>query len=133
MPRTLEIVRALRHQQIDQPLALQLQRERAVELERGGQQHDRAHRLAEQLLHGGWIVLVLAQVQPGVRQAHRVAANRMPFENEATNEIRPSATVHQPASFFFSRSLSCAGFALPPVAFMTWPTKKPNSLSLPER
>ncbi len=32
---------------------------------------------------------------------------------------------------FFQRSLSCAGFALPPVAFMTWPTKKPNSLSLP--
>ena len=35
-------------------------------------------------------------------------------------------------SFFFSSSLSCAGLALPPVAFMTWPTKKPNSLSLPD-
>src|SRR5262249_40197287 len=39
----------------------------------------------------------------------------------------------QPASFFFKSSLSCAGFALPPVALITWPTKKPNSLSLPER
>ena len=40
---------------------------------------------------------------------------------------------NQPDNFFFSKSLSCAGLALPPVAFMTWPTKKPNSLSLPER
>src|SRR5581483_6066617 len=38
-----------------------------------------------------------------------------------------------PGSFFFSSSFSCAGFAFPPVAFMTWPTKNPNSLSLPAR
>ena len=83
----LEVVRALRHQQVDQSLALQLQRERAVELERGGQQHHRAHRLAQQLLHGGWIVLVFAQIEPGARQAHGVTADGMPFEDEATDEI----------------------------------------------
>ena len=59
----------------------------AVELQRGRQQHHRAHRLAQQLLHGGRIVLVFAQAQPGVRQAHGVAADRMPFEHEATDEI----------------------------------------------
>lgn len=37
------------------------------------------------------------------------------------------------ASFFFSRSFSWAGLALPPLSFITWPTKKPNSLSLPLR
>jgi hypothetical protein len=39
----------------------------------------------------------------------------------------------QPPSFFLSSSFSWAGFALPPVAFITWPTKKPKSLSLPAR
>ncbi len=38
-----------------------------------------------------------------------------------------------PASFFFKSSLSSAGLALPPLAFITWPTKKPNSFSLPAR
>ena len=82
-------MRALRHQQIDQSLALHLQRERTVELERGGQQQHCANRLAEQLLHGGRIVLVLTQHLPGLRQAHRVTADGMPFQYEATNEIGP--------------------------------------------
>src|SRR3546814_4380200 len=43
------------------------------------------------------------------------------------------AAADQPASFFFSSSLTAAGLALPPEAFMVWPTKNPNSLSLPER
>ncbi len=83
----LEVVRALRHQQVHEALALQLQRERAVELERGGEQHHRAHRFAQQLLHGGRIVLVLAQVQPGARETHGVAADRMPFENETPDAV----------------------------------------------
>ena len=37
----------------------------------------------------------------------------------------------QPPSLRLSSSFSCAGLALPWVAFITWPTKKPNSLSLP--
>src|SRR5262249_36771469 len=36
-------------------------------------------------------------------------------------------------SFSFRRWLSRAGLALPPVVFITWPTKKPNSFSLPAR
>ncbi len=31
----------------------------------------------------------------------------------------------------FRRWLTSAGLALPRLAFITWPTKKPNSLSLP--
>src|SRR5688572_774638 len=38
-----------------------------------------------------------------------------------------------PPSLRFRSSLSWAGFALPWVAFITCPTKKPNSLSLPLR
>ena len=34
-------------------------------------------------------------------------------------------------SFFFNRSLTTPGLALPCVFFITAPTKKPNSLSLP--
>ncbi len=33
--------------------------------------------------------------------------------------------VPYPESFFFSKSLTSAGLALPWVARMTWPTKKP--------
>ena len=36
-------------------------------------------------------------------------------------------------SFFFSSSFTSAGLAFPLLAFITWPTKKPNSLSLPLR
>ena len=39
----------------------------------------------------------------------------------------------QPSSRCFSSSLTIAGLALPCVAFITWPTKKPKSLSLPPR
>ena len=91
MPRHathLEVVGALRDEQIDEAFALKLQRERAVELERRGEQHDGADRLAQQLLHGGWIVLVLAQPLPRAGHAHRVTADGMPFEDEAPDEIR---------------------------------------------
>jgi hypothetical protein len=83
----LEVMRALRHQQVDQSLTLQLQRKRAIELERGSQQQHRAHRFAQQLLNGGRIVLVFSQALPCGRHAHRVAADRMPFQDEATDEI----------------------------------------------
>jgi hypothetical protein len=84
----LEIMRALRDQQAHQALALQLQRERAVELERGREQHHGADGFTQQLLHGGWIVLVLAQLQPGARETHGVPANGMLLEYEAPDPIR---------------------------------------------
>ena len=34
-------------------------------------------------------------------------------------------------SFARSRSLTTCGLALPAIAFIVWPTKKPNSASLP--
>ncbi len=80
-------MRALRDQQAHQPLALQLQRQRTVELERGGQQHHRAHRLAQQLLHDGWIVLVFAQIEPGARQSHHVTTYGMPLEDETADDV----------------------------------------------
>jgi hypothetical protein len=48
----------------------------------------------------------------------------------------PARTDHDHAqlwSFFFKSSLTTPGFALPPVAFIVWPTKNPNSASLPPR
>ena len=46
--------------------------------------------------------------------------------------LQPSPTDY-PASSSFSRWLTSAGLALPRLAFITWPTKKPNSRSLPPR
>jgi hypothetical protein len=83
----LEVVRALRDQQVHQALALQLQRQRAVELERGREQHGRGHGLAQQLLHGGWVVLVLAQVEPRAAHAHGMAADGIPLENESADPV----------------------------------------------
>ena len=58
----------------------------------------------------------------------------MMLEHEAPQLARPDSRQRaQPPSFFFSSSLSRAGLALPAVAFITWPTKNPNSLSLPAR
>ena len=77
------------------------------------------------------VFAVLDQRTPGGIQVHQVAANRILLEQEAMQAI---AVMHliPPPSLALSSSLSCAGFALPPVAFITWPTKKPNNLSLPD-
>ena len=57
--------------------------------------------------------------------------------NASKNVVNPIAapewTNSYPLNFFFKISFSIAGFALPPVDFITWPTKKPNNLSLPDR
>ena len=42
-----------------------------------------------------------------------------------TNQERRKTSLPYSASFFFSSSLTNAGLALPWVARMTWPTKKP--------
>ena len=57
----------------------------------------------------------------------------MRSKEEAPDAIGNRLRTHGPASFFLSSSLSCAGFALPWVTFIVWPTKKPKSLSLPAR
>ena len=77
----------------------------------------------------GGQILMLARLDPAAGQPHPVTAHRGALEQEAPQAVGFSHA----ASFFFSRSLSSAGLALPPVAFMVWPTKKPKSLSLPER
>ena len=82
-----EIMRALRDQQADEPLALQLQGEHTVELQRGREQHYGPDSFAQQMLDGGRIVLVFAQCQPGLRQANCVAADRMPLEYETPDEV----------------------------------------------
>ena len=40
---------------------------------------------------------------------------------------RPPVSGPQSPSFFSTRSLTAAGAALPPVAFITWPTNQPAS------
>src|SRR5262249_30446393 len=55
----------------------------------------------------------------------------LPFE-----DFRPAMLVdsdrvrHAIPSFFFTSSLTACGLALPPVAFMTWPTNHPASAGL---
>lgn len=46
---------------------------------------------------------------------------------------RERSRVAHPRNFFLSSSLTWAGLALPWLSFITWPTKKPNNLSLPLR
>ena len=79
---------------------------------------------------------MLEQCEPAGIQVHQLPAHRQSFENETAQAVpivHGGAGRDQPPSFFFNSSFSCAGFALPAVAFITWPTKKPNSLSLPAR
>ena len=83
----LEVMRALRHQQVDESFALQLQRECAVELERGGEQHHGGNGLAHQLLDGRRIFLVLAQLEPRAGEPRGVAADGVPLEYEATDPV----------------------------------------------
>src|SRR6267154_1082971 len=160
-----EVVRTLRHQQADRTVPLQLERERAAELEGRGEEHRGGHRLTEQLAHHRRVIRMRAQLAPRALEAHPVAAHRLLLEYEATHLVahRDSVRIHsqhngaathatqprcgaarwrarrrrdrspQPPSFRRSSSFSCAGLALPAVAFMTWPTKNPNSLSLPAR
>ena len=57
---------------------------------------------------------------------------RLPeIRRNALRLLRPTRL--QLASFCFSSSLSCCGFAWPFVRFMVWPTKNCSSLSLPPR
>src|SRR5436309_8232412 len=51
-----------------------------------------------------------------------------------TGEIPPGTTRarYEPSSFFKISWTSC-GFALPPVAFITWPTNQPSRAALPPR
>ena len=86
-------------------------------------------RLAQQLLYHRWIVLVFAQIEPRAREIHGVTTYGMPFEDEAADAIRIGHR-YQPASFFFKSSLSCAGLALPPVAFIDLADEEAEQLVL---
>src|SRR5688572_1039823 len=131
-----ELARALREHEMHRPLPLQLQAQRPVELQRRGEQHRRGHGFAERFANRRRIVAMFQQRAPRRVQVHDVPPDRVMLEQKAMQTI---AVVHglqvglQPDSFFFNNSFTCAGFALPPVTFITCPTKKPNSLSLPER
>src|SRR6185295_653167 len=54
----LEVVRTLRNEQAHVAFALELQGQSAFELEGGGQQHRCADGFAQEVLHGGGVVLV---------------------------------------------------------------------------
>src|ERR1700730_4755400 len=109
--------------------------ERAAELQGPRQQHRGGRRLTEQFAHGWRVIGMRAQLTPCAFQAHPVAAHRPFLEYEATHLVahRDSGLIHQPPSLRRSSSFNCAGLALPAVAFITWPTKNPNNLSLPAR
>ena len=124
-------VRALREDEPHRPRPLELQGQPALELERARHQRRGRHRLAERGGDGLGIRLMLDRRAPARVEPHQVAADRETLEQEAVQQV--ARRRHEPESIFFSNSFSWAGFALPAVAFITWPTKKPNSLSLPAR
>lgn len=113
-----EVMGALRDEQADGAIALHLQGKAAFELQRRGEQHRGGGCLAEQVAHGRGIGRMLAQRRPTRLELHELPAHRVLLEQEAAHAIGAGSPAHGPASFLFSRSLSCAGFALPCVAFM---------------
>src|SRR5690606_32753664 len=77
-----------RHEEADHAiLTLELQREAALELQRGREKDRGAHRLAQQLTYGGWIVGMRPQLTPGGIEPHPVPANRLVLDNETTDFI----------------------------------------------
>ena len=124
-------VRALCEHEPDRTRSLELEREPALELERARHQHGRGHRLAERIGDRFRIFVMLDRGTPARVEPDQVAANRKALEQETVQQV--AGRRHVPASMRFNSSFTCAGFAFPPVAFITWPTKKPKSLSLPER
>jgi hypothetical protein len=71
-----QVAAALDHQQVQVAVALDLQRQHAVELQRGGEQHRGRHRLAEQRAHRRRVVLALEHGAPARVEAHDLAAHR---------------------------------------------------------
>ncbi len=149
------------------PLPLELQAQRAIELQGGGEQHRGRDRLAESVANDCRILPMLEQRAPRGVQVDDVPANRIVLEQESVQAIAivhdrgfgqvtgrrmmvlirryisPPA-VFQQAGLIRNSPLACQfllqqiidlrrRWALPPVTLITWPTKKPNSLSLPER
>ncbi len=83
-----EVMRALCNEQPDGAIALQLQRQRALEFERGGEQQRGAYGLAQQLLHWRRIFAELAQVTPALANADPLAAHGAAIKNEALHLFR---------------------------------------------
>ncbi len=62
----------------------------------------------------------------------RAASGRYLAGTNLRLHARPRANAPYPSAFL-SNSFTTPGFALPAIAFIVCPTKKPNSLSLPPR
>ena len=73
------------------PLPLQLQAQRAFELQRRGEQHRSRHRFAERVANRRRIVAMLQQRAPRRVQVHDVPADRVVLEQETVQAI---AVVH---------------------------------------
>ena len=70
---------------------------------------------------------------PRPRRPHQVHESREDAGCRGDEDAADTARPGSARSFAFSTSFTRAGLPLPCMAFITWPTKKPNSLSLPER
>ncbi len=78
----LESVRALRDQEPDAPAARELQSQRALELQRRGQQHGGRGGFAQERCHHRRIAAAGAQLLPGRAQAHPLPAQRLRLEHK---------------------------------------------------
>src|SRR6185295_2667441 len=123
--------RALGEHEAHRTRTLELQRETPLELQCAGHQRRRGHRLAERRADRFRVLVVLDGRAPAGVEAHQVPADRELLEQETVQQVARGRP--EPASMRFRRAFTCAGFACPPLAFITWPTKKPNSFSFPAR
>src|SRR5882724_12046428 len=81
-------MRALRDEQADRAISLQLQRQGPTKFQRRGQEHRSGDRLPKQLPDRLWIVRMRAQVPPSRIQAHPVPPNRLILNDKATDYVR---------------------------------------------
>jgi hypothetical protein len=78
---------ALRDQQAHRPIALELESERAAELQGSREQHRSHDRLPEKLGDRRRVVGMCAELAPGAFQMHPVSAYRLVLEDEATHLV----------------------------------------------
>lgn len=98
----------------------------------GGMGTQHSQNGCDQVMHHRRMACALGdQLQPLFR--HRLTQPMELLHREASRMLPGCGTGPQPFSFWLRIWLASLGSALPPVFFISWPTKKPCSLFLPPR
>ena len=129
----VEPLRTLHDEHAQRAFAGYLQSHRTVKLEALCDE-SRCRRCMTQDVGGRpGIVMALQHSLPGTIELHQCAPDGQVFEYERYDGVPGRHAIYSSDNRAFRIWLTCPGLALPPVSFMTCPTKKPSSFSLPAR